>query len=260
MANFIPIEFQKSFDKTEQNAIAITATFTASPPPLGSQFGGYPYWQDNVDLPLDEDGTPMALLAQINFADIPKHPDLPDHGILQFFIPKHDDYYGADLDRVSRGQLITQFWENPHPDQAINWPQNLSQDDLIPTNGAHRLQFDHQKDYAGIDTLECANALGANPFEILEDTALNEKEEMQFFDAITDFTANYGHKLLGYPYFAQTDPRDNNDYRLFLQIDTDMDGDNDIMWGDNGVGHVFIRNVDLLAKQFDKVWFYWDCC
>ncbi len=45
---------------------------------------------------MDTDDTPMALLVQINFADVPAHPDLPQKGILQYFIPKQDEYYGAN--------------------------------------------------------------------------------------------------------------------------------------------------------------------
>lgn len=260
MANFIPIEFQKSFDKTRQPAFHIQAAYSTSDNRLSSQFGGYPYWQSGADMPMDDDDSPMALLAQINFADVPAHPDLPSQGILQFFIPKQDDYYGADFDNVGAGALITQFWPNPSTDALIDWPNNLKEDDLTPVNGCHALTFTSTEDVAGIDTIECAEAMNANPFEVLEDVALNEKEETQFFDNITDFTESYGHKLLGYPYFTQEEPRQDSSYRLLLQIDTDMDGDNDIMWGDNGVGQLFIRDEDLKQQRFDKVWFYWDCC
>jgi uncharacterized protein YwqG len=30
------------------------------------------------------------------------------------------------------------------------------------------------------------------------------------------------------------------------------------MWGDTGVGHFFIREADLLKRDFTKVWFDWD--
>lgn len=260
MSAFIPIEFQKAFDKTQQSAIAVTATYTDSPNRLSSAFGGTPYWQADAQVPVDGHGNPLVLLAQINFAELPSHPDLPASGLLQFFIPSDDDHYGANLDEVGgNSQLVTQFWHDPHVEKLSDWDGALNEDDLTPVFGTHQLHFAAKEDYAGIDTIECAEALAANPFEVLEDVALNEKEETAFFDAITDYTASHGHKLLGYPYFIHADPRENSDYRLLLQIDTDMAGDNDIMWGDNGVGQIFIRKADLQKKCFDACWLYWDC-
>lgn len=258
---FIPIEFQKALQKTAQQAVAIDAAYTDSPALMQSRFGGLPYWESGRDVPVDDHDEPLALLAQINFAEVPAHALLPSQGILQLFIPKSDDYYGADLDAVgAAGQLRSQFWPEPNADKAIDWPdESTSVDDLIPVFGAHVLSFNTKTESAGIDTIECAAALGANPFEVLEDVALNEKEETLFYDAIVDYTASHGHKLLGYPYFTQGEPREGSEYRLLLQIDTDMDGDNDIMWGDNGVGHVFIQETDLHAQRFDRLWFYWDC-
>ncbi len=258
---FIPIEFQKALQKTQQTAIAIKASYEETPALLHSRFGGTPYWQDGITAPTDNDGNYLALLAQINFAELPVQTDLPGHGILQFFIPKNNDDYGAELDKPgSSGQMLTKFWPYPSIDKARPWPGgDMHADDLVPVFGAHSLHFDEKIDYAGVDTIECAEALGANPFEVLEDIALNEKEETLFYDMISDYTAPQGHKLLGYPYFTQGEPRTDSDYRLLLQIDTDMENDNDIMWGDNGVGHIFIRQADLRAQRFDRVWFYWDC-
>lgn len=260
MSAFIPIEFQKAFDKTQQPAIRITTEYTAKPDLLASRFGGVAYWQSGHDTPTDEHGKPMALLVQINFAEVPKHPDLPSSGILQCFIPRHDDYYGADLDNLgSAGKMLTQFWQNPDITQAIDWQHHDDEDDLIPVFGAHQLRFTESADIANIDVIECAEALKANPFEVLEDVALNEKEETAFYDAITQFADAQGHKLLGYPHVIQGDPREDSAYRLFLQIDTDMKDDNDIMWGNDGVGHLFIKPEDLATQRFDKLWFSWDC-
>lgn len=260
MSQFIPIEFQKSFAKTQQTAIAIRAVFSPSGNRMGSQFGGYPYWQADVEIPLDSDNTPLALLVQINFADVPTHPELPDSGILQFFIPKNDEHYGADFVDFSRAKLLSYFWPQPDESLLTDWPENLSHDDLTPVNGAHHLSFSQKQAVAGIDTIECAESLQKNPFEVLEDVSLNEKEESLFFDAICDYAAAEGHQLLGYPYFIHEEPRSNSDYRLLLQIDSDTSEDNDIMWGNQGIGQLFIRQKDLKNHRFDRVCLYWDCC
>lgn len=261
MSAFIPIEFQKAFDRTRQPAITVTAQFTAQPDLLGSRFGGTAYWQGDEPQPTDANGKPLALLVQLNFADLPKdHVDLPSSGILQCFIPRDDEFYGADLDHVgSAGKMVVKFWQNPHVDKAVTWAGKDREDDLIPIFGAHQLRFSATQSVANIDVIECAEALNANPFEVLEDVALNDKEETAFYDAISDFADASGHQLMGYPHVIQGDPRENSDYRLLLQIDTDMDDDNDIMWGNNGVGHLFITPEDLSARRFDKLWFSWDC-
>lgn len=261
MTAFIPIEFQKVFDKTRQPAIAVHATYNPNPHVMASRFGGLPYWQADTALPCEANGSELALLAQINFAELPPHPDLPDHGIVQFFIPRHDDYYGADLyNQGSRGKMQVHFWQHPDAKKHHSTATAADDDSLLPVFAAHTLTFFPKFDCAGIDTIECAEALNANPFEVLEDISLNRAEENAFYDAIVDHTASHGHKLLGYPYFTQDEPRQTGNYRLLLQIDTDMDGDNDIMWADNGVGHLFIRQQDLQNQNFDKVWFSWDCC
>lgn len=71
----------------------------------------------------------------------------------------------------------------------------------------------------------------------------------------------WGHKLLGYPAFTQSDPRDyNKEYNkydtLLLQIDTD----DDIMWGDCGVANFFVNKKDLENMNFNNILYNWDCC
>lgn len=70
----------------------------------------------------------------------------------------------------------------------------------------------------------------------------------------------WGHKLLGYPSFTQSDPRYDTYAKydtLLLQIDSDGD---DIMWGDCGVANFFINKEDLKNKDFSKILYNWDCC
>src|SRR5688572_18157064 len=72
-----------------------------------------------------------------------------------------------------------------------------------------------------------------------------------------------GHKLGGYPYFTQNDPREfetykGEEYRLLFQMDTDDEAG--IMWGDCGVANFFISEQDLASKNFSRVLYNWDCC
>jgi uncharacterized protein YwqG len=85
---------------------------------------------------------------------------------------------------------------------------------------------------------------------------LDEKEVKE----LDDFFDSCGHKIGGYAYFTQNDPRDyddkHNDDLLILQIDTDEK----IMFGDSGVANIFINKNDLIEKRFEKAYFNWDCC
>jgi uncharacterized protein YwqG len=74
------------------------------------------------------------------------------------------------------------------------------------------------------------------------------------------FFYNTGHKIGGYAFFTQCDPRDYNKNKkndiLLFQIDTDAE----IMFGDSGVANFFINEDDLINKRFEKAYFNWDCC
>ena len=64
--------------------------------------------------------------------------------------------------------------------------------------------------------------------------------------------------MLGYSYFIQEAPRDDEKnadyYTLLLQIDSE----GDYVWWDCGIGNFFINKKALLEKDFSKVLFYWD--
>jgi len=87
----------------------------------------------------------------------------------------------------------------------------------------------------------------------------NNTELGELYD---DLCEDQGHKIGGYPFFTQTDPREwQEKYKqhdvLLLQIDTD-DSLN-IMWGDSGVANFFIKKDDLLNLDFSNVIYNWDC-
>ena len=69
------------------------------------------------------------------------------------------------------------------------------------------------------------------------------------------------NNVLGYPYFTQSDPRNDNYYdTVLLQLDSISDEDEDILlWGDVGIGNFFINWEDLKRRDFSKVLYNWDC-
>jgi uncharacterized protein YwqG len=63
-----------------------------------SKFLGQPYIPKSIAYPTCSDGTPMILLAQINFSEIPKLDYYPTSGVLQLFIHPTDWYNMSEGD------------------------------------------------------------------------------------------------------------------------------------------------------------------
>ena len=57
-----------------------------------SKFGGLPYIPLDSDIPIDSNGNQLALLAQINCADLPENTLYPKEGLLQFWISRNDNF------------------------------------------------------------------------------------------------------------------------------------------------------------------------
>lgn len=76
------------------------------------------------------------------------------------------------------------------------------------------------------------------------------------------FDGGSGHKIGGYPGFAQWDPRSSEDTHdvLLFQLDSDMGTDWKILWGDCGIGNFFINWEKLKNCDFSDVLYTWDCC
>jgi len=125
-------------------------------------------------------------------------------------------------------------------------------DDDFPIGAEGGLQF--KIEYAPVGT-------GDFQFERLFNTVAYHLFEDKSWDWYEEHYPSAGHKMAGYAYFTQNDPREN-DYReydiLLLQIDTD--DELNIMWGDSGVANFFIRPQDLKNRDFTKVLYNWDCC
>ena len=56
----------------------------------------------DFEYPKSYSGEYLYLLAQINFAEVPKLEGLPEKGILQFYLAADEELYGCDFDDPSR--------------------------------------------------------------------------------------------------------------------------------------------------------------
>ena len=121
-----------------------------------------------------------------------------------------------------------------------------------------------------------------------EDAGISEDEEEDYWTLTADaFAGRPLHQVGGFPepvqgdsmeeecqlvsggvYCGDSDGYDSaraeelrkqeNDWKLLLQFDTD--DDLDVMWGDSGTLYFWIRERDARAGDFSKVWFVLQCC
>ena len=68
------------------------------------------------------------------------------------------------------------------------------------------------------------------------------------------------HKMLGYAFFTQEDPRYEKKYENYdtLLFQLDSEG-NYLIWGDLGIANFFIQKKDLEERNFSNVLYNWDC-
>lgn len=73
-------------------------------PVTASKIGGIPYLPKRQDGPVDVNGEPLHMIAQINCADLPPNSIYPAEGLLQFWISPTEtdteDYTSSRYDRV----------------------------------------------------------------------------------------------------------------------------------------------------------------
>ncbi|MGI6257525.1 MAG: DUF1963 domain-containing protein [Anaerovoracaceae bacterium] len=239
---------------------------------LDSKVGGEPYMPEDVQWPRDQGGTPLRLLAQINFAQMPGLSLFPQKGILQFFIMEQEEdlgaMYGLDFDdpmKQNGFRLIYHEEVDPQaPQQEV--PRECFNESygLLNKEDCLKMEFTSSVMAMTIDDYRFERR-----FLPLYNEAYN-KDVVGFYDMddqvsdhLYDVLFQTGHRISGYPYFTQTDPRgrqDDEDKNILLfQLDSDEIEDVSLMWGDVGVGNFFISEEDLLNCDFSKVLYNWDC-
>ena len=240
---------------------------------LDSKVGGLPYWDPALPYPTDSQGNKMTLLAQLNFAQLGTEEPLPRAGMLQFFIGQ-DDVFGIDFDQPD-SQKDFRVVYHPEPDpaltleqiQALELPTHVEADLCTPV--IREAAFIAEKTVGYMGPGDCRfEALFREAVRAVTGEDIGEKNEYQYFDKADrdyfyDQLSAAGHRLLGYPFFTQYDPREpEGPYdTLLFQLDSDMIDRKDlVLWGDCGVGNFFINREDLLRRDFRRVLYNWDCC
>ena len=248
--------FRLQLEASARKFVKIHAGQEASLKPWQSKVGGQPYLEKGNTLPSSEEGKPLFFLAQINFSEVPPFESFPEKGIVQFFIGD-DDLYGMDFDDgENQDKFRVIFHENPVEDESRLEAVKPTQDDedLLPHHPEQSfpLRFSIETEYAPTCDYNFWQLYGQDFFEQFGEN------DWEVSNAYNQALKPAGHKLGGYAYFTQDDPRRPEDPMLLL-FQLDSDEGMDLMWGDMGVGHFFIRESDLLNKDFSRVLYDWDC-
>jgi uncharacterized protein YwqG len=244
-------EFRAPLERYKLDYVKIVATSlptSESLPLLQSKFLGKPFLPVGTPYPRDEKEQPMLLLAQLNFAEIPALAGFPTAGILQFFISPTEWYNAEDY------RVLYHAATDAQPQTDFSFLTNDLYADS-PIRAEHSLAFSLATEYGGAEDCRFDMSFGGKSYYEYENTLPKEQKE-----ELDTYCNNSGHRIGGYAYFTQGDPRENDpkfqDDVQLLQIDMD----DKIMFGDSGLGHFFISPAALAAKQFDQAYFYWDCC
>lgn len=226
-----------------------------------SQIGGTTYYLPiTTPHPLNANGQTMFMLAQINCAELPPHENLPQEGILQFYIDADDDLLGLDFhQRLAQVGFKILFHADITTDTEQLQTITPRQWEYTPVDQEYAISFHPETQYISVEDVGFAHAILDVPRdESHEDFFEYLPEDNTLLQDYAEAFPATGHRLGGYPFFTQSDPRYDEafaDYILLLQIDTE----GDIMWGDSGVCNFFIHPEDLKKQDFSKVLYNWDC-
>jgi len=245
-----------------------------------SKIGGLPYWPDNHALPCDHAGRPMAMLMQINCKQAGFKSPLPDCGMLQWFISIDRELtYGCNGNIGDNENFKVVYHSRIDPSVATQLNNSTN---FIPTHETVPEGIFPVKREAAIDFIAERTLIGVTDGQfnyifnqIVKDITgvipqvpwyeYLDNDDCLYFEQQLGMKPPY-HQMLGYPVFSQEDPR-NSDKRmhekvLLIQLASqfsDLDGQELIMWGDMGAGYLFINPKDMLAKDFSRISYCWDC-
>ena len=271
---------QRIHETDGAESIRIKTAVKDTPLPLtASKFGGLPYWERTNEYPKSENGEPLYLLAQINFADVPHLPDFPERGLLQIFV-QADETWGLDFKdekqknwRIVYHKTISSIMAMSEADLRAMGVKSSSDEkdegEYLPFEKEYALSFEKQLTFVHPncddqfdDTVQAiAEELG---FPVFDGGALDwfEEDDYNAFCVGEDYAQ---HQLGGFPNFTQNDVRRVGDVLLF-QMDSEMgkgeDGKSkswEILWGDCGIANFFISREDLRNRDFSNVLYNWDC-
>ena len=222
-----------------------------------SKIGGHGYLPLTIKYPVNRAGKPLALLAQINFSEMPTLAPFPDHGLLAFYVDYFDDLAGMSAqDRTKQDGFRVLYFDDTtapaYPEHVLevlfasiksdDWLEIVSQEKRLTGKLAESVPFS--------ESLEFEAATGDSFY-----TFGDRYPENIFGDLINALSFQNG--IGCYPAFTQGDPRREISLydTVLFQLDSNIET---VRWGDNGIGNFFINSDQLQAKDFSDVIYTWD--
>jgi hypothetical protein len=247
-----------------------------------SKFGGFPFVPLGGAIPTNAEGNQLALLAQINCAQLPENNMYPSDGWLQIWCLE-DEMYGFCSDTIQpetnqKVLYIPAGTQGEPLERVVAMYQPYVSEDcpvwFINEQGAiwgMRLSFTH-----GQQGITYSDGRFRDLFLDRWNKRYPEQAVENFYDLPDEIFENMvdshdgpdcAHQLGGYPYFTQYDPRYEFDSaelakytEVLFQIDSQFDTEWDLCWGDAGVRNLFISREDLEALDFSDLLYNFDCC
>lgn len=247
-----------------------------------SKFGGFPFVPLGGAIPTNAEGNQLALLAQINCAQLPENSMYPSDGWLQIWCLE-DEMYGFCSDTIQpetnqKVLYIPAGTQGEPLERVVAMYQPYTNEEcplwFVDDQGAiwgMRLSFTH-----GQQGITYSDGRFRDLFLDRWNKRYPEKAVENFYDLPDEIFENMvdshdgpdcAHQLGGYPYFTQYDPRYEFDSaelakytEVLFQIDSQFDTEWDLCWGDAGVRNFFISREDLEALDFSDVLYNFDCC
>lgn len=255
----LPLElapYREKFMASVLPFIKILPKAAEETPPWKSKVGGKPYLPSDFEWPRGEDGMPLFFLAQVNFKEVPKLEPFPESGILQFFIANDATYGMQESEQGTQRNFRVIFHEVVKQDiSKLQTDIELPIGEDLPIGGEQSfpLKFELQQEVAPLTDHRIHDFIEDDFFSRY---GIGQWEMMEVYSQVAHAG---GHKLGGYAFFAQQDPRSESGERMELLFQLDSDQAIGCQWGDMGTGHFFIKKKDLKKQDFSKVTYQWDC-
>lgn len=206
-----------------------------------SKAGGRGYLPKKMEYPKNEDGTPLTLLAQINFSEMPNLECFPKTGLLAFYHDYLDDLTGLDFDDQTKqnGFRVLYFETVDEPSYSVEEQDALfeSVDEAgVPVvDGEFCLRGVLAEQVILKDSYDFEKAYGGSFYELLDDWTGEDERKIDSLYELDSSSSQLG----GYPFFTQEDPRLGEEKAYHDTLLFQLDSDDNIMWGDMGVGNFF---------------------
>ncbi|MGM9948984.1 MAG: YwqG family protein [Lysinibacillus sp.] len=255
-------EFRHILEQSVMEYMKITVVDEA-PYLTSSKLAGLPYLPKGTSQPRDGAGKYMILLAQINFSEAAFPIPFPQGGMLQIFISPSTYQQGLELNGcVSPNHFKVRYYPEVTTEDFVtdfHYLRNASFQchpltSHCPIDRELSLTFSREMEPISATDYRLDRFI---PMELAEH--FTRSEQQPFDEVYLQHFSSAEHKIGGYPYFIDADPRASEvslqkyDTLLLQIVSNDDQG---IMWGDSGVVKFFIPRKNLEKCDFSDILFY----